>query len=219
MRKFWVGADPGGTGNFGLAFLDGASGDVSCQRVSSVDEAVVSIEETCGKVKPMGVGIDAPMWWSSEEASRREADKWIRVRYGIGAGTVQSPNSLRGAALVGGMMLAYRLRGEFPGIRITESHPKALLRAGGLADIDSLDFARKFRISVRSVPDNEHERDAAVAAVCAREGFSKRWPKDLAQGRHESEQDPLDYWLAPMHYFWPDDPRRPTGGGADGDLR
>ena len=42
MRKFWAGADPGGTGNFGLAFLDGASGDVSCQRVSSVDEAVAA---------------------------------------------------------------------------------------------------------------------------------------------------------------------------------
>lgn len=212
MRRTWVGADPGGIGNFGLAFIDDTSGDVSCQRVSSVDEAVEAIKETCGKDEPLGVGIDAPMWWSSGEASRRNADRWIRDRYGIGSGTVQSPNSLRGAALVGGMMLAYRLRDEFPGIRITESHPKALLIAGGLEDLDNQDFARKFRISVRSDPDNEHERDAAVAAVCAREGFSKRWSNDLAQDRHESEQDPRRYWLAPMHYFWPDDTCSPTGG-------
>lgn len=121
-RGFWVGADPGGKGRFGLAFLDNASGHLACQRVSSVDEAVIAIR---GKGERLGLGIDAPMWWSSGQSSRRKADKWIRDRYGIHPGTVQSANSLRGAALVGGMMLARRLREAFSEIRITESHPKA----------------------------------------------------------------------------------------------
>ena len=49
---------------------------------------------------------------------------------------------------------------------------------------------------------NEHERDAVIAAVCAREGFEGRWRTDLAKKRYACEQNPQAYWLAPMHYFW-----------------
>ena len=42
MGGFWVGADPGGIGNFGLAFI-GVSGRLRCYTVSSVDEAVKRI--------------------------------------------------------------------------------------------------------------------------------------------------------------------------------
>ena len=68
-------------------------------------------------------------------------------------------------------------------------------------------------------PDNDHtntptatqsgrlfhlsfERDAVVAAICAREGFEGRWPTDLAEQRGSLEQNPKAYWLAPMSYFW-----------------
>ena len=54
--------------------------------------------------------------------------------------------------------------------------------------------------------DNDHERDAAIGAMCAREGFRGRWTVDLARDRHQSEQDPFSYWLAPIRYFWPEDP-------------
>ena len=53
-------------------------------------------------------------------------------------------------------------------------------------------------------PSNEHERDAVVAAVCAREGCEGRWPTDLAEQRSLHEQNPQAYWLAPMSYFWPE---------------
>jgi hypothetical protein len=42
-----------------------------------------------------------------------------------------------------------------------------------------------------------------MSAVTAREGFEGRWTIDLSKNRHECEQDPSSYWLAPMHYFWP----------------
>lgn len=199
---FWVGADPGGKGHFGLAFLDDESGDMCHELVSSVDDAV---DEICRKGQPLGVGIDAPLWWSSGQASRRKADEWIRRHYSIHSGTVQSPNSLRGAALVGGMMLACRIREKYAkanrGVHITESHPKALLMA---LDLSRHAFAQKFHIEV---PENEHKWDAAVAALCAREGFRGRWTNDLIENRHPSEQDPLEYWLAPVHYFWPEPER------------
>ena len=73
-RQFWVGADPGGKDAFGLAFV-AVSGAVRCETVSSVDEAVKAITAVG---KPLGLGIDAPMWWvpvgvCSGGAARRTA--------------------------------------------------------------------------------------------------------------------------------------------------
>ena len=195
MRRSWVGADPGGKGAFGLAFVD-VSGAARCETVSSVDEAVQAITAVGD---PLGLGIDAPMWWSACEGGGRRADARLRERYGIASGTVQSGNSLRGAALIGGALLASRLREAFPGLRITESHPKALLPA---LRLDETRFADRYQIETGWC--NEHERDAAVAAVCAREGFEGRWSTDLAKQRDRSEQNPRAYWLAPMAYLWPE---------------
>ena len=193
--RFWVGADPGGVNGFGMAFLD-TCGGVECLTVSSVDEAVFRI---ASRGKPLGLGIDAPMWWSSRQGAGRKADERLRKKYGIRFGTVQSATSLRGAVLVGGAMLAFRIGEKFPGTRITESHPKALLHA---PRSDGPDFAAKSGICISW--RNEHERDALGAAVCEREGFEKRWTTDLAAQRYDSEQDPGSYWLAPMTYFWPE---------------
>ena len=196
VNRFWVGADPGGENNFGLAFLDAVGKRLVCDTVSSVDEA---IEQIISKGKPLGLGIDTPMWWSSRKGAGRKADDFIRKRYNIHPGTVQTANSLKGAALVGGMLLALRIREEFPDTRITETHPKALLHA---LELDEKGFIERFKILTGW--SNEHERDAMIGAVCAREGIEGRWTLDLAQQRYESEQNPSNYWLAPMHYFWPE---------------
>ena len=209
MKEMWVGADPGGLDAFGLAFLD-ESKNVYCHTVSSVDEAVDLIKS---KGQPLGLGIDAPMWWSTSERSARCADKRIRDSYGLSYNRVQWANSLRGAALIGGAMLAFCIRQEFPGTPITETHPKAVLRA------------RKFRIDLGPEPEpdfdagarcfarqhkvlafwkDDHQRDAIVGSICAREGFEGRWTTDLAKRRCESEQNPFNYCLNPIHYFWPE---------------
>ena len=197
VGKFWVGADPGGKGKFGLAFLDETGKQLTCDSVSSVDEAVGKI---VSRGAPLGIGIDAPMWWSSRKGASRKVDERIRKKYGIRSGTVQSANSLRGAALVGGAMLAFRIREKFPDTRITETHPKALL---GAFKLDGTGFAERFKIPTGW--NNEDERDALIGAVCAREGFEGRWTFDLACCRDDSEQNPSSYWLAPMRYFWPED--------------
>lgn len=193
-----MGADPGGADKFGLATID-AHGGMVCNTVSSVDEAIEFI--TAMKITPSGLGIDAPMWWSSGNGGGRKVDEKIRSKYGIHPGTVQSVNSLRGAALVGGALLAFRIRRAYAqDIGVTEAHPKALLLA---LDLSWEAFACKYSVPTHSCR-NEHERDAAISAVCAREGFKKRWHTDLAGDRHLSEQDIQSYWLSPMHYFWPE---------------
>lgn len=48
------------------------NGELSCTRVSSVDEA---LQEIVAKGEPLGLGIDAPMWWSSGVGGGRKSDE------------------------------------------------------------------------------------------------------------------------------------------------
>ena len=195
--EVWIGADPGGEGRFGLAILtsDGASRTWS---VDCADDARNLIRENVAS-EPRGIGVDAPLWWSSGPGGGRKADKWLRDTYGLSGGQVQAVNSLRGAALAQGMLFVTRIRELFPEAPVTETHPKAVLKALRLT---RRSFAKRF--NVRADWRTEHERDAVISAVAARKGVSGRWRKNLAADRHSSEQDPAQFWLAPIHYFWPE---------------
>lgn len=196
----WVGADPGGKGNFGIAILVGNLPPITSS-VGCADEALAFVQKHARRT-PAGAGVDAPLWWSSGKSGDRHSDQWLRSRYGLSGGEVQAANSMWGAALVQGPMLVLRLREAFPGIQVTESHPKALLKAvaGGSWDV----FAARFQVN--ATPQNEHARDALIAAVAAREGFGGRWTHDLGDTRLAGEQDPKTSWLAPIYYYWPDTP-------------
>jgi hypothetical protein len=97
-------------------------------------------------------------------------------------------------------MFVARMREHYPAIPITESHPKALLKACCSGIWNS--FAERFRIRCEAA--GEHGRDAVIGAVAAREGFTGRWPNDLSEYRLAGEQDPKSYWLAPVSYYWPE---------------
>ena len=202
----WVGADPGGKGNFGVALVDG-SGKTRCKTVSSVHEAMEWIKEAG---TPLDIGIDAPMWWSADVSGGRRADERLKTAYKPKIGqTVQPVNSLRGAAIAGGLLFASRMREAFPRVRITESHPKALLKAlWPEADAAAAFAAFAMRFGIDNAWSDEHQRDAVIAAVCAREGFCGRWRVDLSKDRSKLEQNPQSYWLAPVSYFWPESPEQ-----------
>ena len=199
----WIGADPGGKKNFGLAILK-SNGSAHTYCVDFVDQAIELVIQHVHDVHatPAGVGVDAPLWWSSGRSSGRQADEWLRDRYGLSGGQVQSANSLRGAALVQGAMFVQRMREQFPDVGVTEAHPKAVLKALG---ISWGAFTKRFSVTVEVKDEQKHERDAVISAVAAREGFERRWPNDLSIGRHPREQDPSSFWLAPIHYYWPDE--------------
>jgi hypothetical protein len=42
-----------------------------------------------------------------------------------------------------------------------------------------------------------------ISAVAAREGLEGRWAHDLSEYRYPCEQDPVESWLGPVHYYWP----------------
>jgi hypothetical protein len=98
------------------------------------------------------------------------------------------------------MMFVQRMRELYPNVPVTESHPKALLKA--VTEGSWSAFAGRFH--VQGAPPSEDERDAIVGAVAARETVEGRWTHDLSATRLRSEQDPKAYWLAPIHYCWPE---------------
>jgi predicted nuclease with RNAse H fold len=189
-------------GNFGLAILN-PDGSTLTWRVGCADEAIKVISGYLStghlSTRPKGVGVDAPLWWSSGPSGDRLADQWLRKTFRLSGGEVQAANSLRGAALVQGAMFVQRVRELFSEVPVTETHPKAVLKALGL---DEKSFRQRFSITFEG--KSPHERDAVISAVAAREGFSGRWKKDLASVRHPSEQDTQHFWLAPIHYYWPE---------------
>ncbi len=198
-EAIWIGADPGGKGNFGIAILREGDQPLTSS-VDCADEAVAFVRENLDGT-PLGVGVDAPLWWASGRSGDRHADQWLRQRYGLAGGEVQATNSLRGAALTQGVMFVQRMREIYPGVPVTESHPKALLKVLTQGDWEL--FSSQFGLKLVDVKD--HIRDALIAAISAREGFQERWPHDLSIKRLPAEQDPLSYWLAPVHYFWPEE--------------
>jgi predicted nuclease with RNAse H fold len=181
----WYGADPGGDRRFGVAALE-ENGSFKTWLCSSVDEALTKI------VRPTSVGIDCPLWWSSGAGGGRRADGWLRMTYKIPSGTVQSANSLKGAVLIQGIVLAMKLRKSYPKVPITESHPKALLRALGLNDWTAISNCFSLH---GPKPSTDHERDALIGAVAAREGSTRRWKLDLALSLDPNELDPKDTCL------------------------
>jgi len=199
-KKIWIGADPGGKGNFGLAILDSDGSAHTCC-VDCADEAIQVVVQHARSTSA-GVGVDAPLWWSSGRSSDRQADQWLRTKYVFSGGQVQTANSLRGAALVQGAMFVQRMREHFPGVGVTETHPKAVWKALRVTSWGA--FIKRFSVVVEIRDEQEHERDAVISAVAAREGFEGRWLNDLGRTRYPSEQDPFTFWLAPIHYFWPE---------------
>jgi predicted nuclease with RNAse H fold len=194
----WFGADPGGKGTFGIAKLE-ADGSFETWCRSSVDEALQLIDGA------EAVGIDCPMWWTSGEGGGRRVDAWLRSTYKIPSGTVQSVNSLRGAAVVQGIMLAMRLRKSTPNLPITEAHPKALLKALQLTRVPWTKIAETFDLNEElPQPPNEHCRDALLSAIAAREGARGKW-RDLSVevNRDPGELDPKQLWFGPVSYWWP----------------
>jgi hypothetical protein len=175
-----LGFDPGGLGAFGWCIVEDAeelplpvvAAGVGQDARDAFDQVVAQLSP---ETNVQAAGIDSPLFWT---ASDRQADQILRHEVKVcGApspgGTVQAVNSLRGACLVQGAMLGVLLRRRWPGLPISESHPKAYLWLTGVANMDhqprSIDFTSLTSLFACG-PDagvGEHVRDAAIASLCA----------------------------------------------------
>ena len=196
----WIGADPGGRNKFGVAALS-SNGYVESTRFSCAREAVAWVAEL--NVNLLGVGVDAPLWWSSGISGARSADHWLRDRYPKARNSVMLINSIFGGVLLQGFLFAAELRQRFPEVPVTEAHPKLLLHARR-QDFGTLARESGLTVDRRTICEaNDDRRDAVLAALAAREGFSGNWTHDIA-GLDPlcGEQAAPERALRPVNYWW-----------------
>jgi hypothetical protein len=206
----YVGFDPGGFGAFGWAVASGDSLPLKITGHSLANHAqgafAAAIE--CASNAIDGIGIDAPLFWNP--AGDRLVDQTVRraiMQLGSHSATVGAINSLQGACLIQGILVAILCQSELARtIPITESHPKALLWLLGLAAKNRKPDALSFRdlhgyvFSVPSELMSEHERDAALGAVAAFAAHSK---KDGWQDLYSREINPVTPLKPPPGYWMP----------------
>jgi hypothetical protein len=175
-----LGLDPGGLGKFGWCVAEAlGNGRIRLRESGTADHATQAIERASQHVAKSeqlsAAGIDSPLFWVA--SGDRRVDQLVRAAMkGLGAtnvhGTVQQVNSLRGACLVQGVMAARLLRVRTPQIRLTESHPKALLwlirvasKQRRVIDVRMENLVEFIECEVTNL--SEDERDAALGAVGA----------------------------------------------------
>lgn len=208
-----LGFDPGGDGRFGWCVTESTShGRLDLRACAVANHAKGAVEAALESARPLGevkaAGIDSPLFWDT--GGDRCVDQEIRKALSaLGAknagGTVQHVNSLRGACLVQGVLAAHLLRERLRDVRITETHPKALLWLLKIA-------TRKFpatEVKINHLRDfvesglqvrTEHGRDAVLGAVAALAMIEKRkdWRNLYPQqrGAHIVAVVPnIEYWM------------------------
>ena len=200
-EKYIVGFDPGGINAFGWAVLSGTRDQLTFIASGTCSSAENAIEDVSAKclLPPVAVGIDAPLVWA--KSGDRKCDETVRglvlnaalaTGRRASSGTVSHVNSLRGACLVQGVLVATFAAERWPRTQITETHPKALrwiypglrIPHGCPSDIESRD----------------HEWDAVIAAYSAFK-FVQGAPEwdDL----YKKEPDPFRPCQHPVAYWFP----------------
>jgi hypothetical protein len=207
-----LGLDPGGNRQFGWFVGEPTAGHrlrlLRCGSANHAEGAVAQASQYLGgSTQLAAAGIDSPLFWTAN--GDRQCDKTVRMAMkAVGAsaigGTVQSVNSLRGACLIQGTMAAWLLRRKFPSIRLTESHPKALLWLVKVAslqrpvsEVTMTHLAEFLECNTQGL--SEHERDAAIGAIGAMAMLLRLegW-RDIV----EDEQNPF-VPVSPVEYWMP----------------
>ena len=205
-----VGYDPGGNDDHGLATAevqDGRIDRVTTKTLANVEEVLASIP----KVQPLGLGIDTLTCWSTGRSGWRPADRWLRDEYPVVRNSVQAPNSLSGAMIVSGMAVLLAVRRAFPGIFVTETHPKVLYYA--LCE-EKHDFNGPNRSVMNSrlsgllddvdvEPRDDHQWDAAISILPVVRWLDESWQNNL----HDPWTDPDERLVQPCGgtaYVWPE---------------
>ena len=203
-----AGFDPGGKNSFGwcVATIDPwrvvGRGVVSYAK-EACDEASKVIKDKNGNL--VAAGIDAPLTWA-RNGRQRKADKriteWLKNSAQRRKGSAQAINSLRGACVVQGFLLAEALNHKYSGILITETNPKPLQ--------DNPDAIKSYKgVWKNGQPDHIHDAIlSAWAASQARKAYDKGWKGQVGLNLYNDEDEDQIYCLPFLEkdktvYWWP----------------
>jgi hypothetical protein len=198
----FLGFDPGGSHNFGVAILDGIT--ATATTVSSIAAAISWATLECGSKTPIAAGIDTMLHWCDGPGRWRPADIRLRAAYPAARSSIISPNGLYGSMGTGGMGLALRLRERWPDIALNETHPKVLafgIRHERHKDSDPMAaiawYAEYSGLDLSKL-SNHHELDAMLSAWATREGVAHGW------GDLVTDDPTLILPAGRVTYLWPD---------------
>lgn len=254
LKGPFLGYDPGGKtgGGHGVATLWVTTGSVvrhETETLGTVNEVLRWFHERLSNDSPHGVGMDTLTYWSESDSGWRGADAWLRKRYGhedsfCVSGTapersrskrlrvrdsVASPNSLHGSMSVSGMLALRRLRGQWPRLFVTETHPKVLYHAlrsrkgqvyvyladgrerpppkqvqAEYSDLTQRNAWLRTQMPHASgvTPRDDHQWDALISAWAAYQSRKDNWI-DLVD---LEDQRMLDFPGGCVKYCWPESP-------------
>jgi hypothetical protein len=197
-QMFLVGFDPGGKDAFGWAVVHATNGQLELIASGNCTGAKQAFQNAAAAIPqniPDGVGIDAPLFWvyGGDRASDKAVRKMVVAKKKGSSGTVSHVNSLQGACLVEGILVARLVQNEWPTAQVTEAHPKALL----LVSSEAKDWVGNLNIPT----DPDHAKDAALAAYSAHALVTTKagW-RDLVDREDEVRFFPSG---SPTSYYFP----------------
>jgi Protein of unknown function (DUF429) len=213
----WIlGYDPGGNDKHGVAALKVRKGRAIDLNADTCETSGAAVRWFGQYPKPLAVGIDTLLAWSSAKSGDRPADRGLRALYDQVASSVVYSNALYGAMCINGVLVALRLTAqnhETPP-RLMETHPKVLYfalagrrfawrdqracmvrRLAGWLDPERREIGLEIR--------GEHAFDAALSAYAAFESLRGRWHTNLLALPLNGE--PLLFPAGPATYPWPNE--------------
>jgi predicted nuclease with RNAse H fold len=204
-----VGYDPGGNGAHGVAKLSIRGGQPEFLETITLKTAedVISYLEDLSTI--VAIGVDTLTCWSTGLGAWRPADRWLRNHYVNVRNRIVAPNGLFGAMSLNGMAVLVAARLQFPGIPITETHPKVLYWHLSNQEYDytsskvAMDKTLAHALGIDVAPATEHEWDAALSTLAALKGVSGWWTLDL----HSLPNVIGERIVSPCgrtNYYWPE---------------
>jgi len=167
------------------------------------------VEKTRAEAPVKAAGIDTLLSWSSCASGLRPMDCCLKLIYREAQKSVQASNSLSGAMAVQGMAMAIRLRREWPGIILNETHPKVqyyaerkqLYNYKNKDGIEMNDWLRR-EMGCHPFPplSTPHQWDALYSAWVTLQAVRQECAPDLLE--LAGSRDTLLFPAGPVHYYW-----------------
>ena len=205
----YLGYAPGGSARVanksGVSILTLTDAGPQCEAgaVCCVDDAVAWFLDRLGGAAPAAAGIDAFLFWETSRCGWRGADRWLKATYPAVTRNVLPSNSVQGAAAIQGMALGISLRRVWPGIALTETHPKVLHYALAGSRFEwTPQVARWPREAIgcagETLVQTQNEWSALASAWVAMMGHTGAWKLDLRQQSKEAVEP-----AGPAAFWWP----------------
>ena len=217
-RQLVAGFDPGGKKKFGWCVAELNESRLLIIKAGTTHRAEWAFKEVATFVSERNAtlcaaGIDAPLYWSCSDPSRN-ADKHVMQCINMRDRSTSSDmpgvlavNSLQGACISQGPIIAMMLERQYPKCVITETHPGALFYI--LPEKEQQDAQRAWETWKNNNESDEHQWDAIISAWAAIRTYTDSKESNIYDSdknlynRDKDNSIPPYTFLEKTLYWWP----------------